>query len=65
MTNWTVKNKGLDEMGRAVETLKNIITSPDSFINKNYSELRSRVDKLAEIIAKQQQFLEENEKETL
>ncbi len=51
-------NKRLDDVVKAVDALKNIITSPDSVMNKNYEELKARVDKQAEIIAKQQQYLE-------
>ena len=43
---------------KEMQSLKETISSPDSVINKNYSELKNRVDKQAEIIAKQQQFLE-------
>ena len=51
-------NKRFDEVMNEMQTLKNMITSPDSQINKNYTELKSRVDKQAEIISKQQHFLE-------
>ncbi len=51
-------NKRFDEVMNEMQTMKTMITSPDSQINKNYAELKSRVDKQAEIISKQQHFLE-------
>lgn len=51
-------SKRFDEIMDEMKTLKDMITSPDSQINKNYAELKSRVDKQAEIMAKQQRFLE-------
>lgn len=50
--------KRLDEVMEEMKMLKNMMTSPDSQINQNYSELKSQVDKQAEILTKQQQFLE-------
>lgn len=50
--------KRLDEVMEEMKMLKNMITSPDSQINKKYTELKSQIDKQAEILTKQQQFLE-------
>ena len=50
--------KRLDDVMEEMKMLKNMITSPNSQINKNYIELKSQVDKQAEILTKQQQFLE-------
>lgn len=51
-------NKRLDEVMSEVKLLRDMITSPESILNKNYTELKGRVDKQAEIMVKQQQFLE-------
>lgn len=51
-------NKRLDEFMKEVKLLRDMITSPESILNKNYNELKARVDKQAEIMVKQQQFLE-------
>lgn len=51
-------SKRFDEVVKGMETLKNMITSPDSIINKNYAELKSQVNRQADIIVKQQQYLE-------
>ena len=41
-----------------VGELKQVITSPDSNINKKISELQDQVNKQADIIAQQQSYLE-------
>lgn len=51
-------NKRLDDVMNEVKLLRDMITSPESILNKNYTELKARVDKQAEIMVKQQQFLE-------
>lgn len=51
-------NKRLDDVMNEVKLLRDMITSPDSTLNKNYTELKVRVDRQAEIMVKQQQFLE-------
>ncbi len=51
-------NKRMDDVVKAVDALKNIITAQNTMANKNYEELKAQVDKQAEIIAKQQHYLE-------
>ncbi|XP_071529864.1 uncharacterized protein [Panulirus ornatus] len=51
-------NQKLEDVMKEMEALKTTLMSPDSIINKNYTQLKARVDKQEEILVKQQQFLE-------
>ncbi len=48
----------LNAVMQEMAELKRALTSPDSFVNKKFTELQSQLDRQSEILAKQQQFLE-------
>lgn len=51
-------NQKLEDVMKEMQALKATIVSPDSIINKNYTQLKARVDKQQEILVKQHQLLE-------
>lgn len=51
-------NQRLEDVMKELQALRTAIVSPDSLINKNYTQLKARVDKQEEILVKQQKFLE-------
>lgn len=51
-------NKRIDELVKAIDALRNTISSQNMVLQKNYEELKARVDKQGQIIEKQQQYLE-------